>query len=139
MSDVVKKRVLLIVAAVGAAIAATVIILLASPTSRDARKTDASSGDKVKLEVRAKPVAEIHMNGRRIGTTPKTIVVARGTTPIQLEAIFTVEKVGLRKPAKKVETWRQSKQVVPDAEQSVDFRIEEATKIEEGIEVPEKQ
>ena len=133
MSDVVKKRVLLIVAAVGAAIAATVIILLVSPSGTGARKMRGN----VKLEVRAKPVAEIHMNGRRIGTTPKTVVVARGTTPIQFEAIFTVEKVGIRRPAKKVETWRQTKQVVPDDEQSVDFHIDEATKIEEGVDVPE--
>jgi hypothetical protein len=138
MSDVVKKRALRIAAAVGAALVATVIILLASPTGKGASKTDASSANQVKLELRGKPVAEIHMNGKKIGTTPKTVVVPRGKTPIQFEAIFMVEKYGVARPAKKVETWRQTKQVVPDAEQSVDFTIEDATKIEEGVETPER-
>lgn len=133
MSDVLKKRGLVIGGAVVAVIVATVIILLAAKNGG----SDAPSGERVKIELRGQPVAEIHMNGKNIGTTPKTIVVARGTTPITFEAYFTVEKVAIGRNAQKVETWRHTKQVVPDAEQSVDFRIQDATMIEQGVELRE--
>ncbi len=90
----------------------------------------------VKIELRGKPVAKLHMNGKAIGTTPKTIIVKRGTTAIELEATFTIEKLGLAKRAKKTEVWVQRKSVVPDDEQAVDFNLADATKVEEGVAAP---
>lgn len=135
MSGAIKNRVLLIVGALLAAAAATVIILLVSPGG----KPDASSSsttEMVKIELRGKPQAKIRMNGKPIGTTPKAVIVKRGTTPVELEATFTIEKLGVAKPAKKTEIWVQRRSIVPDAEQSVDFTLQDATKTSESVGPP---
>lgn len=135
MSGAIKKRVLLIVGALFAAAAATVIILFVSP-GRSADAPSSSTGEMVKIELRGKPQAKIRMNGKAIGTTPKTVVTQRGTTALDFEATFTIEKLGMAKPAKKTEIWVQHRSIVPDAEQSVDFTLQDATKVSESVGPP---
>jgi hypothetical protein len=130
MSGVIKNRARWILGSLVAAGVATAIIVLVFP----ARRADAPSSETVKIELRGKPVAKLRMNGKRIGTTPTTIIVPRGKQPLELEATFTVEKIGLPQPTKKIETYRQIRQVVPDAEQSVDFAIDDAVKIDVTVE-----
>ena len=130
MSDVIKNRALWIIGSLVAAVLATVIILYVSP----GRRADAPSSERVKIELRGKPVAKLRMNGKSIGTTPTTIIVPRGTQPLEFEATFTVEKIGMPQPTKKIETYRQIRSVVPDADQSVDFAQGDAVKIDVSVE-----
>lgn len=125
----VSKTAVLVVA-IGVVIAAVVGAVLLVSGGADGR--DSSSGT-VKIELRARPPAKIRMNGRLVGTTPTTIIVPRSKQPIDLEATFAIEKIGMMKPTKKVETWRQIKTIVPDAEQSVDFNQADAVKVDESL------
>jgi hypothetical protein len=133
MTEATKKRLLVTGVGVVAAAIATVIILAASPTKKGQQY---DPGSQVKIELRGKPVAKLKMNGKSIGKTPMTIVVAKGTQPIELEAMFTINKIafgGDPKKAKKTEVFRQVKTVVPDGEQAVDFNINDATKVDTSV------
>lgn len=133
MNEAIKKR--LLVVGVGIAAAAIAIaIIVATSGSKKGQQYD--PGSQVKIELRGKPVAKLRMNGKSIGKTPMTIVVAKGTEPIELEATFTINKIafgGDPAKAKKTETFRQVKSVVPDGEQSVDFNINDATKVDTSL------
>lgn len=133
MTEATKKRLLVAGVGIVAAAIATVIILAASPTKKSQQY---DPGSQVKIELRGKPVARLKMNGKSIGKTPMTIVVAKGTQPIELEATFTINKIafgGDPSKAKKTEVFRQVKTVVPDAEQAVDFNINDATKVDTSV------
>lgn len=136
MSPVAKNLMLQIAAIVGVAGVVLAAVVVYATTRDDGSSRREPVAATVKIELRGKPVAVIKMNGRAIGRTPTTIIVPRGTTPLELEATFTIEKYGLAKPAKKTEIWRQVKQVVPDAEQSVDFSQAEATKVTASVGAP---
>ncbi len=129
MSGAIKNRALWIIGSVLAAGLAMALIIVVS-RSAPADAPSASESATVKLELRGKPVAKIRMNGKAIGTTPTTIIVQRGKQPLEFEATFTQEKIGMTHPSKKVETYRQIRMVVPDAEQSVDFALVDAVRVD---------
>lgn len=138
MSDPAKKRRRVLVGASVAALALVggiVAFVVTGP--RESAPPRATTSGLVKLELRAKPLAEIRMNGRRVGTTPLTLDVKRGTQAITLDATFEVRKLNPATRAEKIEHYEQVKTVIPDAEQSVDFRIEDAHEVATEIETPQ--
>jgi hypothetical protein len=132
MSDPAKKRRLPLIVALVATLALVggIVALVVTRTGESAPPRRAS-GDLVKIELRAKPAAEIRMNGRRVGTTPMTLNVKRASEPVTFDATFSVQKLNPLTRTEKIEHWEQIKTVVPDAEQSVDFRIEDAHMVAE--------
>lgn len=99
---------------VGMAIAVAVYVSVGGGSRR-------VGGDLVKLEIRAKPVATIRFRGRELGRTPLVIQVPRSTEPVELEATFTIHELDPTTGARRIRRESQTKTVVPDAEQSVDF------------------
>jgi hypothetical protein len=84
--------------------------------------------DLVKLELRAKPVATIRFKGRQLGRTPLVIQVPRSKQELSIEATFTLPKLNGMSGASKSEIRTQTKTIVPDDHQSVDFDVKAATK-----------
>ena len=73
----------------------------------------------VKIEIRSRPPATVRMNGAKVGKTPLSLTVPRGTTPIELDARYDKKKhVG--KDVEVVEQVEVQK-VVPDQDRVVDF------------------
>ena len=60
---------------------------------------------KVRFEIRANPPAMISIEGKRVGKTPLSVYVAKGTSPIGIS------------------NGRQTKAVIPDHDQQIDFTI----------------
>jgi len=131
MSGLSKTRLAILVGAVIAAVGIVIAVVVMSGA-----KTDAPSGGTVKIELRGSQAAKVRMNGKSVGTTPTTVIVPRGAKPLAFEATFHVEKYGLKRPEKKVETWTVVKSVVPDADQLVDFNLKEATQTGQTIGPP---
>jgi hypothetical protein len=116
-----RRKVKLIVA-----IAAVILVgaaVLVAVTLSGGNRTDL-----VKIEVRAKPVATVRFKDKQLGRTPLVIQIPRGTRELPIEATFTVHKLNGMNGAAKEEVWKQTKTIVPDAPQSVDFDIKAATK-----------
>jgi hypothetical protein len=82
----------------------------------------------VELELRAKPVATIRMEGKHLGSTPKKIRLPKSAKPLAFEATFVVHKVNAMTGQKKNVIYKQTLTVTPDAPQSVDFDLDHATK-----------
>jgi hypothetical protein len=122
MSDASKKRLLWAGVIALVAVVIAVIIVVAARQGSGAEP----AGDQVKLELRAKPFADIRMNGNHVGRTPMTLVVERAATPIELEATFRTEKYRMRDMTKFVEVLKETRIVVPDDNQSVDFDVKDA-------------
>jgi hypothetical protein len=67
--------------------------------------TTQSTEGKVRFEIRANPPAMISIEGKRVGKTPLSVYVAKGTSPIGIS------------------NGRQTKAVIPDHDQQIDFTI----------------
>jgi hypothetical protein len=116
-----RRKVKLIVA-IAAVVVVGVSVAVALSTSRG------RSADLVKIELRAKPIATIRFRGTQLGHTPLVLQIPRGTHELPIEATFQVHKVNGMTGAPKTEIWKQTKVIVPDDHQSVDFDVKAATK-----------
>lgn len=79
-----------------------VIQLKAGKHEDDHGRLPATEGT-VGIEIRARPPAEIKIDGHKAGKTPLTLHVQKGTTPVQID------------------NGKQIKSVIPDRDQVVDF------------------
>jgi len=132
MSDASKSRPLWLELTALVVVVLVVVIVLAARHQGNPSKLDAEpTGDQVKIELRAKPFAQIAMNGKALGRTPLSVVVKRGTTPIEFQATFTVDKYRLKDKQKFTSVLKETRVVVPDANQSVDFNVDDAAASQE--------
>lgn len=113
-------------------VAIAAVLLVAAGVAIAIYGTRRTARDLVKVEIRGKPVATIRFKGRTLGRTPLTIQLPRGTTPLDVEATFTKHGLDLRGRARS-ERYRQVKPLIPDAEQSLDFAIEDATRVPDDV------
>lgn len=109
-------------------VAIAVVLVVAAGIAIAIYGTRRTDRDLVKVEIRAKPVATIRFKGRSLGRTPLTIQVPRSTTAIDVEATFTKHGLDARGRARS-DRYRQVKPLIPDAEQSLDFAIDGATRV----------
>ncbi len=93
----------LTLAAIVVAVGIVVAIVLATREEAAPDKREGTTG----IEIRAKPPALIKVDGHSVGKSPVTVHVPASTTPLRIEA---VRKGGA-----------QSRSVVPDHDQLVDF------------------
>jgi hypothetical protein len=114
-----KVKLIVAIASLFVVVGAVVIVLSTSGGKR---------ADLVKLELRAKPVATIRFKGKQLGRTPLVVQVPRSTQELPIEATFTLHKLNGMTGASKAEIWKQTKVIVPDDHQSVDFDVKAATK-----------
>ena len=86
---------------VAGVIAAGVVVQLHAkqPRSRALPATEGTVG----IEIRANPPAQIRIDGNKAGKTPLTLHVRKSTTPVQID------------------NGKQTKTVIPDHDQLVDF------------------
>lgn len=119
MADRRKTRLIVAIAA---------LIVVGGAVALGVLGTHGSHADLVKLELRAKPVATIRFKGKQLGTTPIVIQVPRSSRALSVEATFTVHKLNGMTGTSKAESWKQIREIVPDAPQAVDFDIKAATK-----------
>ena len=112
-----------IIVAVGAVVVVgtiVTVIALSSGSGKPAR-------DLVKIELRAKPVAELEMKGRKLGRSPIVVQLPRGKDPVEVKATFKLHKLNVMDQTKHTETRVQLKSFVPDDHQAVDFDVKDAT------------
>jgi hypothetical protein len=113
-----------IVAVVGVAVITLVIVLAGGGDARSQQPPQ------IKVELRATPAATIRFRGRDLGRTPLTLSLPRGSDPLDVEATFTSKKVHIQTRHAIVETRVLVKSFVPDGDQSVDFDIKEARRVD---------
>jgi hypothetical protein len=109
-------------------VAIAVVIVVGTIIAVGVLASGGKRAELVKLELRAKPVATIRFKGKQLGHTPIVVQVPRSKEPLSIEATFTVHKLNATNGAPNDEIWKETKAVIPDAPQSVDFDIKAAAK-----------
>jgi hypothetical protein len=82
--------------------------------------------DRVKVEIRARPLATIRLDGKNLGHTPLTAHLPRGSQELIIEATFRSTMVNPVLKKKRTEIRTLSKRFVADDHQSIDFDIKDA-------------
>jgi hypothetical protein len=89
---------------VAGVVAAGVVVQMKAKPAHTSAAQPATEG-KVRFEIRANPPAMITIDGKRAGKTPLSLYVSKGTAPIGIS------------------NGRQTKAVIPDQDQLIDFTI----------------
>jgi hypothetical protein len=130
-----KSRKALFIALIGIlVVGATIAIVLFA--GRDSPPQQSSSADKIKIEVRSNPTAEIRVDGKKIGKTPISLQFAKSTKEIVIEATLVRQLV--KRGAKKDEVFQGIRKLQLDRDHLIDFNFANTTLIETKEEQAER-
>jgi hypothetical protein len=122
-----RRKVGIFVAAIAFVVVAAAIAIGVMSRSR--------APDRVKVEIRARPLATIQLKGKNLGHTPLTVQLPRAKQQLTIVATFRTTKVNPVLKTKRTEIRTLSKTFVPDDHQSIDFDVNDA-KLERTDESP---
>jgi hypothetical protein len=111
-----------------AILVAGAIIAVVVYAGRDSPSQQSASADKIKIELRASPSAEIQIDGNKIGKTPISIQYAKSDKDISIEA--TLLRTLTKRGGKKVEVYKGYRKVKLDRDQLIDFSYSNTTLVE---------
>jgi hypothetical protein len=113
-----KMRFVLLVGAVLVA-AAVIAIVAYSGGEQSSPATSATAPDRVTVELRAMPVATIHVDGKKVGTTPISLQYPRSDREITIEA--TLVRRLVKRGATKDQTYKGIRKIRLDRDHLYDF------------------
>ena len=118
-----KLRLLLLVLAI-AAVAGIAALVFHSRSEHHSAPDSSSDVDRIKIEMRAMPTATIHVDGKKIGTTPMNLQFQRSQRRIVVEATMVRHLV---KPGATIdETYKDTREVTLERDQLLDFTVQTA-------------
>ena len=107
-------------------VGAAVFVMARQPDT----KTETSTADMVKIEVRALPQMTVKKDGKLLGKTPVAFVVKKSTQPISLDTTWVEQRI-YQKHGEQLLPREAHKDIVPDHDQTVDFTHKDAKPIPE--------
>ena len=96
--------------------------------SRSEDGSPSRSASRIKIEMRAMPTATIFIDGKKMGTTPMSLQFTASTKELVIEAEMIRSLV--RPGARKVETYRDLRKVTLDRDQTLDFTLSTAKRVD---------
>lgn len=123
-----KSPKLLLLAVVGIALVVGAIVAVVIVTRDEAQPTQASSQDKVKIELRASPIAEIRIDGKNVGKTPINLQFDKSDKELKIEA--TLVRTLVKRGSQKQELYKGYRTVKLDRDQLLDFTYSNTTLVE---------
>lgn len=123
-----KSPKLLLLAVVGIALVVGAIVAVVIVTRDEAQPTQASSQDKVKIELRASPIAEIRIDGKNVGKTPINLQFDKSDKELKIEA--TLVRTLVKRGGQKQELYKGYRTVKLDRDQLLDFTYSNTTLVE---------
>lgn len=123
-----KSPKLLLLALIGIALVVGAIVAVVIVTRDEAQPSQASSQDKVKIELRASPIAEIRIDGKNVGKTPINLQFAKSDKDIKIEA--TLVRTLVKRGGQKQELYKGYRTVKLDRDQLLDFTYSNTTLVE---------
>jgi hypothetical protein len=134
-----KSKAVWLVPVVGILVAAGLIAVVIYAGDDSHSSSQSASGETVYFEIRAVPTAEIRMNGKKVGTTPISLQLPKGTKQVTIEATMhrKLVKLGKTSGAKdevfkgtKDEVYKGTRVLTPDRDRTVDFSLSSANLVE---------
>ena len=123
-----KSRKALFIALSGILVIAAAVIAVVLFRGGDEPAQQSPSSDKINIEVRANPTAEISVNGTKIGKTPINLQYAKSSKEIVIEA--TLERHLVKRGAKKDEIFKGTRKLTLDRDRVVDFNYDNSVLID---------
>jgi hypothetical protein len=124
-----KSRKALFIALSGILVIAAAVIAVVLYSGGDEPTQQSSSADKINIEVRANPRAEIRVDGKKIGKTPINLQFAKSDKEILIEA--TLERHYVKRGgAKKDEIFKGTRRLTLDRDRVVDFTYDNSELID---------
>jgi flagellar basal body-associated protein FliL len=121
-----KSRKALLIALIGIAVAAAIVAVVMYAGGGSSQQS--SSAEKIKIEVRANPTAEITVNGKHIGKTPISLQFPKSNKEVVIEA--TLVRHFVKRDAKKDEIFQGTRKLTLDRDHLVDFNYGNTTLVE---------
>jgi hypothetical protein len=103
----------------------------------DERRSDVGrSGtvEQIRVEMRAYPVAEIRVDGKKLGKTPLSLTYTRSTKQITVEA--TMVRHLVRRGATRDDVYKDVRTITLDRDHLLDFKLDKANLVEQGEDAP---
>jgi hypothetical protein len=123
-----KSPKVLLLALVGIALVVGAIVAVVIVTRDEAQPSQAPSQDKVKIELRASPIAEIRIDGKNVGKTPITLQFDKSDKDIKIEA--TLVRTLVKRGGQKQELYKGYRTVKLDRDRLLDFTYSNTTLVE---------
>jgi hypothetical protein len=133
-----KMRFVVVVGAVlvAAAIVAVVVYSGGEQSSSRQPASAVSAEDRIKVEIRAMPVATITVDGKNVGKTPMSLQYPRSSREITVEA--TLVRHLVKRDAKKDEVYKGVRKIPLTQDHLLDFTFENTELVETKREVIER-
>jgi hypothetical protein len=93
------------------------------------------AAEHVSIELRANPTATIHVDGKKVGTTPMRLQYPKSSRQIVVTATMTRHLV--RRGGAKDQVFEDKRTVTLDRDQLLDFTFATATMVEETVQTRE--
>jgi hypothetical protein len=120
-----------ILALVGLAVAGAIVVAVIADGG-DEDTSGSGTVDPIKVEMRAYPVAEIRVDGKKIGKTPLSLTYPRSTKQITVEA--TMVRHLIRRGNARDDVYRDVRTITLDRDHLLDFKLDTAKMMELGEE-----
>ena len=130
-----KSRKGLIIAIVGILVAAAMVVVVVL-AGDEPRTQQSASADKIKIELRSNPTAEIRVDGKKVGKTPISLQYPKSDKEITIEA--TLVRHLVKRNAKKDETYQGIRRIKLNRDHLYDFTFENTTLIDVKEQKPEE-
>lgn len=130
-----KSRKGLIVALVGVVVTAAMVAIVIYAGDDAPSKATSDSPDRVHIEIRSAPRAEITVDGKSVGKTPTALQFQKSAKEVVIEATMKRHLIG--HGGSKDETFVATRKVTLDQDRVIDFSIKNAKLIESTVNRPD--
>jgi hypothetical protein len=113
------RQVKIIVGAVIGVVFLSVAVVAFMHGGKSSSQTEATSGNTVRIEIRALPKMTVKKDGKKIGTTPVSIEVPKTNQPFDIDTEWTEQRI--YRTGQRMVPRHAHKAVVPDDNKTVDF------------------
>lgn len=121
-----KSRKPLLIALIGILVAGAMVAIVV--VAGDEPRQQSASADKIKIEIRANPTAEIRVDGKKIGKTPISVQYPKSNREIVIEA--TLVRHLVKRGAKKDEIYKGTRKATLDRDRLFDFDFTNTSLVE---------
>jgi len=126
------RQVKIIVGAVVGVVLVSVVVAVVL-MGRQSSKTEGSSENTVRIEIRALPAMTVKKDGKKIGKTPVSISVTKSTQPFDIDTEWVEQRI--YRTGERMVPRHAHKSVVPDDNKTVDFSAKDGDPVK--VEAPE--
>jgi hypothetical protein len=116
-------------AVVGVVLVSVLVAVFVMGRQSSAPATESTSKDMVRIEIRSMPEMTVMKDGKKLGKTPLSFMVAKSTKPIDIDTEWTEQRI-YRKGQRMIPR-HAHKVVIPDDSKTVDFKARDADPVHE--------